>query len=64
MFWNDVIVNFFDVFLFRLSSLVTIITGSGIRTIFFYKGIDQKSGNLEYLEIGASNGYQILHECL
>ena len=26
--------------------------------------IDQKSGNLEYLEIGASNGYQILHECL
>ena len=53
---------------------VNIITGSGITTIFFYKGseIEQKSGNRKYprlsfaqdLETGASYGYQILHEWL
>ena len=50
---NDVIINFFNVLLFFLSSLVTfpsfmsIITGSGVMTISFYKGLTKnlKIGN-------------------
>ena len=43
VFWHDVVVNFFDVILFLLSILVTdhvnIHIGSGVMTIFFYKGL-------------------------
>ena len=48
---QNVIVNFFDVVVFLLSSLhndpshVSIITGSGIKIIFIYKGFYQDSGN-------------------
>ena len=50
---NDVIINFFNFLLFFLSSLVTfpsfmsIITGSGVMTISFYKGLTKnlKIGN-------------------
>ena len=48
IFRHDVIVNFFDVVLFLLSSLVTvqvscIITGSVIMAIFVYKGLTRNS---------------------
>ena len=48
IFRHDVIVNFFDVVLFLLSSLVTvqvscIITGSVIMAIFIYKGLTRNS---------------------
>ena len=66
---NGVTVNFFDVAVFLLSSLLTgprfninIITGSGVMTIIVYKELTrnpeiQKSPNLnltQYLEIGAT----------
>ena len=46
IFWNDVIVNFFDVFFVCFVKFIhwskfhiSIITGSGIMTIYFYKGL-------------------------
>ena len=63
-----------NVAVFLLSSLVTgpsfqvnVITGSGVMTIFLYKGL---TGNPEirsfsqYVETGSSWRYQIWHECL
>ena len=47
-FWNDIIIKFFDVFFFFVSLIkfsywskfhVNIVTGSGVLTIFFYKGL-------------------------
>ena len=51
---------------------VNIITDSGVVTIFFYMGFDQKSGIrkyphlnfAQYQESGAGWEYQIWYECL
>ena len=77
--WNDgsdiiifrhyVIVNFFDIALFLLSSLVAgPSSGFGVMTISFYKGLKSRNRKylrlsfVQYLEIGESKEYQIWHE--
>ena len=48
IFRYGVIANFFDVALFHLSSLVTvIITDSGVMTISFYKGLTREIRKLK-----------------
>ena len=50
---------FFDTFVsVKFGYWFSLVTGSGVMTISFYKGFAQ------YLETGASKGYEIWHERL
>ena len=50
-------------FSYRSKFHFNIIIGSGITTIFFYKGLTRLSF-AQYLKTGTSYGYQVWHECL
>ena len=78
IYWNDVIINFFEGFLFLLLSLVTGWSFMSVSSVVLellqvsFKRIDHKSENCkytclsfsQYLTTEASYWYQILHKSL